>query len=159
MAKTQPTKLISGGILLNFERTPIWLPHPIRKELMLFPGVEWRFQAGKLMSMDTNRRWSEVRMNQWYDSVALAPTAGEAKRLGHEIPLVLQTWDQISYHMMLEAVLAKFTQHKRAAAALRSTGKLILVEHRRDRRWGDNLDGTGKNLMGRILMQVREVIS
>ena len=58
---------------------------------------------------------------------------------------------------MHEAVLAKFTQHDDLRAALLATGEATIVEHtRKDRYWGDGGDGTGKNVLGQILMRVRE---
>jgi N-glycosidase YbiA len=54
-------------------------------------------------------------------------------------------------------VLAKFTQHDELSALLLSTGDSKLVEHtENDDYWGDGGDGSGKNMLGRILMQVRE---
>lgn len=60
---------------------------------------------------------------------------------------------------MLTAVRAKFTQHEDLKQVLLSTGDAILVEHTsNDRYWGDGGDGTGRNALGKILMQVREEI-
>ncbi len=53
--------------------------------------------------------------------------------------------------------LAKFTQHDELRAMLLGTGEAKLVEHTADdAHWGDGGDGTGKNMLGRILMEVRE---
>lgn len=57
---------------------------------------------------------------------------------------------------MTEAVRAKFSQHEDLAAILLGTGDAKLVEHtRNDAYWGDGGDGSGKNMLGQILMRVR----
>lgn len=58
---------------------------------------------------------------------------------------------------MRDAVRAKFTQHDELKALLLSTGNALLVEHtENDSYWGDGGDGSGKNRLGRILMQIRD---
>ena len=60
--------------------------------------------------------------------------------------------------IMHEAVLAKFTQHAELRATLLSSGNATIVEQtEKDRYWGDDDgDGSGRNRLGQILMQVRE---
>lgn len=58
---------------------------------------------------------------------------------------------------MRQAVRAKFTQHDDIRAILLATGDAKLVEHTdNDAYWGDGGDGSGKNLLGQILMEVRD---
>lgn len=58
--------------------------------------------------------------------------------------------------VMRKAVHAKFTQHADLAAALLATGDAKIVEHTdNDDYWGDGGDGSGKNWLGKILMEVR----
>ena len=57
---------------------------------------------------------------------------------------------------MAEALRAKFTQHDELRDILLSTGDAKLVEHtRRDSYWGDG-GGGGKNMMGQLLMELRD---
>ena len=66
-------------------------------------------------------------------------------------------WESVKVEVMRAAVLAKFTQHEELRVLLLSTGDSKLVEHtENDDYWGDGGDGSGKNMLGRILMQVRE---
>ena len=52
---------------------------------------------------------------------------------------------------------AKFAQHPDIRAVLLSTGDERLVEHTSsDSYWGDGGDGTGNNMLGKILMEIRE---
>jgi ribA/ribD-fused uncharacterized protein len=65
-------------------------------------------------------------------------------------------WDSVKDAVMLEAVRAKFSQHADLKAILLATGDAVLVEHtERDSYWGDGGDGSGKNRLGQLLMQVR----
>jgi N-glycosidase YbiA len=58
---------------------------------------------------------------------------------------------------MRAAVLAKFTQHDDLKEILLGTGDALLIEHTtKDSYWGDGGDGSGKNMLGQILMSVRE---
>ncbi len=58
---------------------------------------------------------------------------------------------------MRRAVLAKFTQHEELRRILLATGDAMLVEHtRNDSYWGDGGDGRGRNMLGQILVSVRE---
>lgn len=66
-------------------------------------------------------------------------------------------WFQVNDAVMHEAVWAKFTQHPDLAKLLIDTEDAVLVEHtENDHHWGDGGDGSGKNKLGRLLMQVRE---
>jgi ribA/ribD-fused uncharacterized protein len=150
--KPRKTILLESGILLNFARTPFWLPHPAKPELFEYQGVEWRFQAIKcLCGTSTNIGFA-------HDNIANAFYAREAKQLGRKLRINLPAWEAISWHCMMEACLAKYSQHNGARVTLVSTGTAKLVEHRPDPIWGDNMDGTGKNLLGKILMEVRAVL-
>ncbi len=56
---------------------------------------------------------------------------------------------------MEKAVNAKFSQNKELRELLMGTGSAYLAEHSRDKYWGDGMNGTGKNVLGEILMRVR----
>ena len=51
----------------------------------------------------------------------------------------------------------KFSQNPEIAKELLATGDALLIEHtRNDDYWTDGGDGSGKNKLGLLLMQVRE---
>jgi ribA/ribD-fused uncharacterized protein len=59
--------------------------------------------------------------------------------------------------IMREALRAKFTQHEDLRKILLETGDARLVEHTtNDRYWGDGGDGSGLNMLGKLLMELRE---
>lgn len=58
---------------------------------------------------------------------------------------------------MTTALRAKFTQHPRFRRVLLSTGNALLAEHtERDHYWVDGGDRTGQNMLGRLLMELRD---
>ena len=66
-------------------------------------------------------------------------------------------WEKVKDAIMREAVLAKFTQHAELRKILLDTGDAKLVEHtENDSYWGDGGDGIGRNMLGQILMSVRQ---
>lgn len=68
-------------------------------------------------------------------------------------------WESAKVNVMREAVLAKFSQHDELRELLLSTGDAKLIEHtENDDYWGDGGDGSGKNMLGRILMDVRTAL-
>ena len=61
---------------------------------------------------------------------------------------------------MYEAIKAKFTQHQELCDLLLATEDAILVEHtENDAYWGDAGDGSGKNMMGKLLMKLRSELA
>jgi ribA/ribD-fused uncharacterized protein len=66
-------------------------------------------------------------------------------------------WESIKVSVMVKAVQAKFTQHAELGSLLLATADDKLVEHtENDAYWGDGGDGRGRNMLGQILMQVRD---
>lgn len=68
-------------------------------------------------------------------------------------------WESAKVNVMRTALLAKFTQHSDLQELLFSTNDCKLVEHTaNDSFWGDGGNGKGKNMLGRLLMQIRDEI-
>lgn len=84
---------------------------------------------------------------------------GDAKRAGRKAAL-RPDWEQAKIKVMKLLVLTKFLDHPGLAARLRATGEAELVE---GNYWGDTFwgrcNGVGENWLGRILMEVRHVLS
>lgn len=126
-------------------------PYPIS-----INGKEWRtvehyFQAQKYPG--TN----------YEEAIRLAPTATQAVRMSWNKNIVQHKrsdWDEVKDNVMRHAVLAKFQQHEAIRQRLLETGDAVLVEHtERDAYWGDGGDGSGKNMLGKILMEVRKKLA
>lgn len=92
------------------------------------------------------------------ETIRTAKSAMKAAELGRDRSKKLRVdWESVKVGVMRFAVLTKFTQHEELRELLLSTGDAKLIEHtERDCYWGDGGDGSGKNMLGQILMQVRE---
>jgi hypothetical protein len=68
-------------------------------------------------------------------------------------------WELVKDDIMRQAVLRKFETHADILMVLISTGDELLVEKSpTDYYWGCGADGSGKNMLGVILMEVREIL-
>lgn len=114
---------------------------PVKYGGLTFTNTEAAFHSEKCSS-----RSSEF--------VNLNPS--EAKRLGRRVKL-RPDWEDVKDDIMLNVVCAKFDQHPDLAQKLLETGDEELVEGNtwEDRYWGV-CGGKGKNMLGKILMRVRE---
>lgn len=81
-----------------------------------------------------------------------------AKRYGKAIKnLPLDEWDRIRDSVMKRGVLEKFKQNNKIKLILESTKDVELIEASpRDCYWGCGSKKTGKNMLGKILMDVRK---
>ena len=83
-------------------------------------------------------------------------SADAAKKLAHSKPVDEAWWAAREDQVMRDAVWAKFSQNPALAAKLLATGDRYLEETNwwDDTYWGVH-EGNGKNMLGRILMEVR----
>ena len=111
-----------------------------------WPTVEHFFQARKFAGTEHE------------EAIRLAPSPMVAARMGRSRKRPLRTdWEAVKLDVMLEALRAKFTQHADLRELLLGTGNALLIEHRaRDNYWGDGPDGGGANMLGTLLMRVRD---
>lgn len=81
-----------------------------------------------------------------------------AARMGRDRKKPLRRdWEAVKDDIMRKAVRAKFTQHSELLTLLLATGDAVLVEHTtNDSYWGNGGDGSGKNMLGQILMHLRD---
>lgn len=65
-------------------------------------------------------------------------------------------WDTDKYEVMLDILRAKAQQHEYVMRKLMQTGDRVLVEDSwRDPDWGSGPNNDGKNMLGKIWMQLR----
>jgi N-glycosidase YbiA len=128
------------GWCSNFARFAIQL-HGKR-----WPTTEHFFQAQKFEEAESQE---EIRQ---------AKTPMIAARMGRErTRKPRRDWESVKVAVMREALRAKFQQHEELARQLLATGEAKLVEHTgNDNYWGDGGDGRGQNMLGRLLMEIRE---
>lgn len=130
------------GVFSNFASYPVWL------DGKRWPTSEHYFQAQKFTHTEQREAVRAVRSPM------------EAARIGRDRNWPLRPdWEEVKDEIMREAVWAKFTQHSQLRELLLSTGDATIIEHtENDSYWGDADDGEGKNMLGRILTEVRERI-
>lgn len=93
------------------------------------------------------------------EQVRLAYSAKHAAEMGRRRDFPLRDdWESVKDEVMRRAVQHKFETHADIRAVLLNTGDADLVENAPgDYYWGSGKDGTGKNRLGQILMDVRAV--
>ena len=127
------------GIFSNFAMYPVIL------DGKTWPTSEHYFQAQKFEDIGIREKIRKTK------------NPGEAARLGRNRKLKLKrNWESIKVNVMRKAVDAKFTQHEHLKKELLETGDKTLIEHTpNDQYWADGGDGSGKNMLGKILMELR----
>ena len=127
------------GWMSNFAK------YPIEVDGKIWPTSEHYFQASKFPGSD------------YAEAIRQQPSPKFAAKFGNSREHPLRTdWEEVKESVMRKAVLAKFTQHPDLRAWLLDTGDAILVEHTtKDSYWADGGDGSGKNRLGAIRMEVR----
>lgn len=110
-----------------------------------WPTSEHYFQAQKFPDVS------------YREKIRKAKTPSIAAKLGRtRTEKIRPDWESVKVQVMRDAVTAKFKQHKDLQDLLLSTGSAKLIEDTTDDDyWGIGSDGRGKNMLGRILMEVR----
>jgi ribA/ribD-fused uncharacterized protein len=121
-------------------------PYPIQVDGKRWPTSEHYFQAQKF----------EDAAHQ--EAIRRTKSPMIAARMGRDRKKPLRRdWESIKVAVMRKAVRAKFMQHDDLRRMLLSTGDALIVEHtENDSYWGDGGDGSGQNMLGCILMEIRE---
>ena len=121
-------------------------PYPFEISGKTWPTSEHYFQAMKFLdpSLQEHIRSIESPME----------AALEGRKRTHPLR---SDWEEVKDDIMYQAVKAKFEQNPIILGELVATDSAQLIEHTmNDSYWADNGDGTGKNMLGLILMRVRE---
>lgn len=125
---------------------------PITFEGVEYPTSEHAYQAGKPRK-DSVRAW-----------LMAAPSPSLLAMAAHGLYVwdVHPDWSKTKFDRMKRVLQAKFTQHPDLQKILLSTGEARLVEaatvdNAVNRLWGE-VKGTGKNMLGTLLMEVRSEI-
>ena len=113
-----------------------------------WPTTEHYFQAQKFLGTPQ------------VDRIRQAKTPKDAAKMGRSRQLPLrQDWEQVKDDMMRKTVLRKFETHADIREILLATDDEEIVENAPgDYYWGCGKDGSGKNMLGHILMEVREIL-
>jgi N-glycosidase YbiA len=123
-------------------------PHGVELDGAWWPTAEHYFQAQKFAG------------TPHAEAVRRARTPKEAANLGRDRSRPLRAdWEEVRDDVMRRVVLRKFGTHAGVRALLLATGEEEIVENAPgDRYWGCGADGAGRNMLGKILMEVREAL-
>jgi N-glycosidase YbiA len=128
------------GYMSNFYRAKIFLDDK------WWETTEHYYQAMK------------TRNPEQREQVRSAKTPQEAREIGQTVELHAM-FDVLKDSVMKDCVMAKFVQHPDLKEKLLSTGDEELIEDSPvDWYWGCGKDGTGKNMLGKVLMEIRTAL-
>jgi ribA/ribD-fused uncharacterized protein len=132
------------GWLSNFS------PHGVELDGVWWPTVEHYFQAAKFVETDPDHAATIRRV----------PKPRDAARLGRDRGHPLRPdWEAVKEDVMRRAVRCKLETHPELREMLLATGDEQIVEvSPSDDYWGAGQDGSGKNRLGHILMEVRATL-
>jgi ribA/ribD-fused uncharacterized protein len=124
-------------------------PADIELEGKLWPSVEHYYQAKKFYETD----------DEYMEEIRKAETVEEAKRLGNDRSkayLIRKNYHGEKLDYVYKAIYQKFKAYPHMKKILLSTDPKYICQHdENDTVWGDGFDGSGKNLLGKLLMEVR----
>ncbi|WP_071188768.1 NADAR family protein [Trichormus sp. NMC-1] len=123
-------------------------PHGFTLDDLYWTTSEHYFQAQKFIGTHHS------------EQIRLVKTPKDAARMGRQRNRPLRSdWEQVKDDIMRKALLCKFSSHSDIREILLSTGNQELVENSPiDYYWGCGSDGSGKNMLGIILMEIRELL-
>ena len=125
-----------------------FFPSPIELDGKLWPTTEHYFQAQKFVGTPLVEIIRQKKYPRDVFEFAQKPDIASQCR---------KDWKEVKVQVMKKALVAKFTQHDDLCQLLIGTGKRTLVERSPyDTFWGDGGNGSGKNQLGKLLMEVRE---
>jgi ribA/ribD-fused uncharacterized protein len=131
------------GYLSNFAAFPIFIEGKVWKTL------EHYFQASKFHD------WTIKEKIRLMDSPMLAASEGRNRD-----NIIRSDWEKVKNEIMYKGLLAKILQNHILKIELVKTGESIIVEHTiNDNYWGDGGNGSGENMLGKLLMKTRHEIS
>ncbi|ETR71903.1 MAG: hypothetical protein OMM_02128 [Candidatus Magnetoglobus multicellularis str. Araruama] len=127
------------GFFSNFSNHAVYLKNKIWKT------SEHYYQSQKYANSD------------YEEKIRLAPSPMIAAKMGRDHRFSPKPdWENVKNTIMLEVLFAKFTQHPELKDELIKTAPLTIIEHtENDHYWGDGGNGSGKNMLGKLLMKVR----
>lgn len=137
------TKEVPYGCFSNFSA------HPFTLDNIVWHTTEHYFQAMKFYP-----NWDHIH------AIRAMPSPMQAAKAGRSRARPLRAdWEEVKDDIMRKAVLAKFEQHPEIARILLETGNQDLIENTtKDHYWGCGSTGTGKNMLGIILMETRDIL-
>jgi len=130
------------GEFSNFFHSPITI------DGVVYITTEHYFQSMKYVTVNP----------AYANKIAKASNPMQAAQMGRNRRKPMRPdWEKVKDNVMRTALRAKFTQHERLKELLLSTGDEHIVEDApNDYYWGCGKKGSGKNMLGKLLVELRE---
>jgi diaminohydroxyphosphoribosylaminopyrimidine deaminase/5-amino-6-(5-phosphoribosylamino)uracil reductase len=143
-----------NGALSNFA------PFPITIDGFEWLTVENYYQAQKFAGVDSAISRGAIEQIKLANSPEAAAKIGRSTQAKHP-DSIRPDWEQAKIEVMRRALLEKFTRHEGPRNLLLQSvcndGRARLIEDSPvDMIWGVGRDGTGKNLLGKLLTDIRD---
>jgi N-glycosidase YbiA len=133
----------------NFWSAPIEIWKVSRPGKSFWKTSEHYFQAMKFCGIDEDH-------DNYMEEIRLASSPGKAYKLGWARK-PRSDWDSIRNDIMKTALMCKFSQHKELRNSLIDTGNNNIIQRCSwDKYWGDGYPEKGENMLGKLLMEVRD---
>jgi len=136
--------------------------HPCKIEIdgRTWPHTEAYYQSQKSHNPDFHNRVLEKKNPSWAkfvgDSRVNSPKIAKKSWFRKNPEDLRDDWNEIKVEVMKIALHAKFTQNKNLQLSLLNTDSAELIEDSsKDTFWGIGEHGNGKNMLGKLLMQLR----
>jgi len=122
--------------------------HPVKYQGNWYPTSEHAFQAQKA-----------IQDKAWWERIAKADNPGQSKAYGQECPL-RPDWEEVKDQIMFDIVWSRFHRCEYLMDRLMMTDGTYIEEGNTwgDKYWG-TVNGEGKNMLGLILMVIRECVN
>lgn len=122
-------------------------PYPIELDGKKWLTTEHYFQAQKFI----------LTAPEYAEKIRQANSPMKAATLGRSRKVPIRSdWEEVKVAIMEKAVRRKFESYPELQHILLSTGDEEIIEKTNvDHFWGIGSSGTGKNMLGRILMKLR----
>jgi ribA/ribD-fused uncharacterized protein len=136
------------AFLSNFSLSQVALDTPDEPfDSFVVPTVEHAYQASK--TIDALQRWDILE----------AATPGQAKRMGRQVTL-RPDWELVKQEIMRRHLKQKFSNLALARKLFAVQGEIVEWNTWHDTVWGkcicEDHDGAGQNLLGKLLMEIRD---
>lgn len=121
-------------------------PYPISVDGKMWYSAEHYFQSTKFHDITVQRQIHRTRSAAQMLEIASNPKLR-----------IRRDWDEVKIDFMEKAVRTKYTQLPELKMLLLGTGDAPLIAHSdEDSYWYDGGDGSGRNILGLILMDLRD---
>jgi len=117
----------------------------------------FQLEGRNWISIEHYISYQKFKNTEWEKKISSLQQPLKVRELCNTIPEehISEDWKNQKESIMFEANYQKFSQNESLKVILLETGKKEIIFFEEDDWWGSGLDQKGKNLLGTILVQVR----